>query len=389
MTFNVNRDSLAPRPDWVYKKTEVITHLKNFAADNYQSERNDLRGTVSFISPYISRGLITLPEVTEIILENNNKNKVYKYINELAWREYWQRVWRQLNADIFSDIRNEQDFKSKDISQAIVEGKTGINTLDDSIQALYEIGYVHNHARMWLAGLTANIASTWWKTGADWMYYHLYDGDLASNHLSWQWVAGTFSHKQYLPQQGNINKYSDSDQTNTFLDASYQKIGEMDVPEVLQKRQALELELDLPKSDEIDIDADKPTLLYHAYWLNPDWQLISELADNPDQVNRILVFEPSHYQNHPISAKVFEFIIKLARKNLENVKVYVGEQADLVREQNLDSNKVHYLDHPITKNWIGQADSYQQTYLFPQVDEQFYSSFSKFWKQAKPYYDKL
>ena len=40
---------------------------------------------------------------------------------------------------------------------------------------------------------------------------------LGSNALSWQWVAGTNSHKKYLANQENINKYCKSNDKNTFL----------------------------------------------------------------------------------------------------------------------------------------------------------------------------
>jgi deoxyribodipyrimidine photo-lyase len=43
-----------------------------------------------------------------------------------------------------------------------------------------------------------------WRAGADWLVAHLLDGDLASNHLSWQWVAGTFSSKPYLFDAANV-----------------------------------------------------------------------------------------------------------------------------------------------------------------------------------------
>ena len=40
------------------------------------------------------------------------------------------------------------------------------------------------------------------------MYYYLLDGDITSNFLSWQWVAGTLNGKPYLFNKNNIEKYS-------------------------------------------------------------------------------------------------------------------------------------------------------------------------------------
>ena len=38
---------------------------------------------------------------------------------------------------------------------------------------------------------------------------HLLDGDPASNSLGWQWIASTYSHKPYLFDQGNVQRFSD------------------------------------------------------------------------------------------------------------------------------------------------------------------------------------
>jgi deoxyribodipyrimidine photolyase len=37
---------------------------------------------------------------------------------------------------------------------------------------------------------------------------HLLDGDPASNNLSWQWVASTFSGKPYLFNRENLERYT-------------------------------------------------------------------------------------------------------------------------------------------------------------------------------------
>ena len=63
---------------------------------------------------------------------------------------------------------------------------------------------MHNHARLWLASYLVHIRKVHWRSGADWMYSHLLDGDIASNYLSWQWVAGTASSKPYLFNATNV-----------------------------------------------------------------------------------------------------------------------------------------------------------------------------------------
>jgi deoxyribodipyrimidine photo-lyase len=47
-----------------------------------------------------------------------------------------------------------------------------------------------------------------WQAGARWFLAHLLDGDPASNNLSWQWVASSFSHKPYLFNRANLERFS-------------------------------------------------------------------------------------------------------------------------------------------------------------------------------------
>jgi deoxyribodipyrimidine photo-lyase len=62
-----------------------------------------------------------------------------------------------------------------------------------------------------------------WRRGADWLYGHLLDGDLASNHLSWQWVAGTGSPKPYLFNAENVARYAPAawHSPGSVIDTSY------------------------------------------------------------------------------------------------------------------------------------------------------------------------
>jgi len=133
--------------------------------------------------------------------------------------------------------KNKMSADSHVLPQAIVLANTGIHVLDEGLRTVQTTGWMHNHMRMWVAGTTCNVAHTHWKLPAKWLYYHLLDGDLASNTLSWQWIAGTFSHKQYIANQENINKYSRTEQHGTWLDVSYETLANMPTPEALGARE--------------------------------------------------------------------------------------------------------------------------------------------------------
>ena len=72
-----------------------------------------------------------------------------------------------------------------------------------------ETGYLHNHMRMWMAAYIVHWRKIRWQAGAKWFLEHLLDGDPASNNMSWQWVASTFSHKPYFFNRENLERYTD------------------------------------------------------------------------------------------------------------------------------------------------------------------------------------
>ena len=80
--------------------------------------------------------------------------------------------------------------------------------MDGFREQLVTTGWLHNHARMWLAAYVVHWRRVHWRAGADWFLEHLLDGDPASNHLSWQWVASCFSHKPYFFNRDNLERYS-------------------------------------------------------------------------------------------------------------------------------------------------------------------------------------
>ena len=69
-------------------------------------------------------------------------------------------------------------------------------------------GWLHNHARMWMAAYIIHWRRIRWQAGAKWFLEHLLDGDPASNNMSWQWVASTFSHKPYFFNRENLERYT-------------------------------------------------------------------------------------------------------------------------------------------------------------------------------------
>lgn len=361
-----------PRPSFPLEYQTALKRLESFDPTTYENTRNHLSGNVSYLSPYITRGVLPLPKVMEVVLKKYSVNDAYKFIFELAWREYYQNCWRARGDDIFKNLRFKQkSVRTRKMIKAVAHAETQIHTLDQAIKTLYNTGYMHNHARMWVAGLCTNIANAhWWKPSI-WMHYHLLDGDPASNMLSWQWVAGTSRKRCYLPQQGNINKYSPKQQTDTYLDMSYDTLSDREVPSPLEETEALNLTTFLPKS-EISEFTDEPLYLYHPYSIDPRWH-----TEKPG--TRVLVIDPEYFDRLPVSEKVMRFIINIAKTNISNIYTYVGSPAVF------ENKAIVYKSHPYTNNWPQSGESPEK--LFPEVSG-YHQSFSKFWNKAKSYLPK-
>ncbi|MGC1394606.1 MAG: FAD-binding domain-containing protein, partial [Coleofasciculaceae cyanobacterium] len=96
-----------------------------------------------------------------------------------------------------------------ELPEDVANATTGMVCIDSFSHDLQAIGYLHNHGRMWMAAYLVHWRQVDWKAGARWFLEHLLDGDPASNNLSWQWVASTFSHKPYFFNRENLQKYTE------------------------------------------------------------------------------------------------------------------------------------------------------------------------------------
>ncbi len=346
----------------------------------YAKTRNFTDGAVTYLSPYISRGVISTKQVLQAVLKKGYKPyQIEKFIQELAWREYFQRVWQAKGNMIWQDLKQEQqDVHHFEMMDALENASTGIDAIDKHILKLYETGYMHNHVRMYVASIACNTGKAHWKMPAQWMYYHLLDGDAASNNCSWQWVAGAFSSKKYYCNQENINKYTYSHQRQTFMDQSYDIIPLIEVPQVLTPVKAIQLKSHLPQTELPEIDAEKPILLYNSYNLDPCWRA-------QDDAHRVLLLEPSHFENNPVSKKVIDFIIQLSA-NIPNIQLYCGEVDALAAQvASVSPNKKPVFiskEHPAFTHYPGNKD--ERDWMFPQVTG-YYNSFFAFWKKCERY----
>ena len=196
----------------------------------YARTRNFYDGAVSRLSPFVRQGIVDRKTLASIALAGGAK-PAEKFIQELLWGEFWQHVAEARPSGLWQDA---EPYKTgflaseyaSELPQDIASGTTPNACLNHFIRDLQETGYVHNHARMYLAAYVVHFRRIRWQAGAAWFLAHLLDGDAAANNYSWQWVASTFGSKPYIFNLENVAKYCGNQvdcrpETNPELDASY------------------------------------------------------------------------------------------------------------------------------------------------------------------------
>jgi deoxyribodipyrimidine photo-lyase len=131
----------------------------------------------------------------------------------------------------------------------------------------------------------------------------------------------------------------------------------------------------LPKTDFPNLDTNLPTLIYNSYNVDPQWRKNIE-------ANRVLLLEPSHFKDYPISENVLQFIIDLS-KNIDGIQIFVGELSDIRNAYPVYNNgDIIFKEHPVFKHYKGVQD--EREWMFPQVTG-FHNSFFAYWKKCEKF----
>lgn len=351
---------------------EILDLVDSFNVVTYAKTRNHLSGTVSRLSPYITRGVIDLPTVRDRVLKKYSAIQAEKFIQELAWREYFQKVWFAKGDAIFSDLRfPRDDWTHTEVVTSVLKARTGITAIDTELESFFETGYMHNHARMWTSMLACNIGKAHWYNMGRFLYYHLLDGDLASNFLSWQWVAGTNASKQYMANQSLINNCSSTSQSKTYLSQPIEEVGLGPVPLDLLVHEPFTYIMTYPESSGTEDISGRTVFLYHPWSIDPLWRCSEEGV-------RIMVIEPRLFDRFPVSLKVLEHILSLTHTHIPGCTIFVGNVETIPGLNN--ATALYSKAYPATNHWPGIIDPAAE--LFPSVTG-YFPSFFTFWKECQ------
>jgi deoxyribodipyrimidine photo-lyase len=360
----------------------------------YARTRNALDGAVTNLSPYITHGFITLSDVLADVASRHPLDVQHKLVYELGWRAYFRHVWQHRGSAILQSLHEgllpEGAYLSvlpKDIRQAA----TGVPVVDQAVQTLYKTGTLHNHARMWLASYVVHMRKVHWRCAADWLYGHLLDGDLASNHLSWQWVAGTASRKPYLFNAENVARYAPAawHSPGSVVDDSYAQLDHMarqlpswlhtadgafpdigTVEPALLPEPALSLGLTA---------ADANAVAGREVWLVHPWSLGALPAGLPADTVVVGLFLSDFHCAWPWSGARWDFVN--ARMSALTPLRWWGD-AQAIGNALRSARLVRSTDEPHLQPWLSKLAACEAApALFPAVDRRC-DSFSQWWTRT-------
>ena len=145
----------------------------------------------SRLSPYLHFGCVSAAEL--VVRADRRRSGVDAFLRQLAWRDFYLQVLAARPDVVESDYRTRGDRWRRDDAdlQTWKDGRTGYPVVDAGMRQLAREGWMHNRARLVTASFLTKHLYLDWRLGMWHFHDLLQDGDIASNALNWQWMAGT------------------------------------------------------------------------------------------------------------------------------------------------------------------------------------------------------
>ncbi len=366
--------------NWCGGRQQALKRINTVDVEAYSRNRNFLNGSLSHLSPYFRHGCLTLKEASDNVCHRHGV-QAEKFVQELAWRDYWRRVWYDLGDGIFSDIEDPKvALGDKLMPDFIRQGITGLPCMDGFIRDLTHEGYVHNHARMWFAAYVVHWLKVDWREAADWFENHLLDGDKASNHLSWQWVASLFSSKPYFFNKENLarytgEKYCANCTVNCPFDASYEQLSEKLFANTAPAK---------AKAHRVIMPDRAPISIHRAIAVFVHDEMLSSahpLLHKP--MPKIFVFDEFLYGKWPL--KRLQFLADCLSE-LQDVEIWIGDTRAVLNErgvgqvltQDTPNRQLKALLEPFNPIWQPEVK-----FTDADISDRRLKRFSRYWELVK------
>lgn len=367
--------------EFVGGRREALKRLELLNVLRYASNRNFLNGSVSHLSPYLRHGCISVKEVYDFVMKKFG-NDAHRFITQLAWRDFWQQVWTKHGNAIFSDMEPAKvKLGHEHLTADIKTAHTGLPCMDGIIQDLLNRGYVHNHARMWFASYVIHWRDIDWREAADWFESHLLDGDLAANHLSWQWIASTFSNKPYYFNKENLGRYTGEKycgacQAVCPFNDSYESLKNKLFDEISEPEQHIYSEVKIKKKSPSNVPA--KAVFVHDAMLSSSNPVLNEM------LHRVFVFDPAFHGKWSLNRLQF---VADCLAEMPNVEVWKGDTRNTLEHRGVGQvisqfSPNHMLRAtllPFVTHWL-----FDEKLSTVEVSSRRLQRFSRFWQKVGP-----
>jgi deoxyribodipyrimidine photo-lyase len=188
-------DAILPDPgEAAAKRAARRFWERRLAVYDNARDRPDLDAT-SRLSPYLKWGCL---HPRQLLARLGRSSAEQAFRAELCWRDFYADVLhhdpssgRQSMNVSLRDLEVDTGADADARFAAWAEGRTGYPLVDAGMRQLRAEAWMHNRVRMVAASFLVKDLHVDWRRGARYFLDRLVDGDLASNHHGWQWVAGT------------------------------------------------------------------------------------------------------------------------------------------------------------------------------------------------------
>lgn len=368
-------------PAWRGGRMAALDRLELVDALSYGKNRQFINGNVTKLSPYLRHGCITSKEAVEDVKSRFGKQGA-KLIAGFTYRDFSRQNWYRHSNAIYSDMEDPKvPLGEKDIPEFVSQGITGLPCMDEVIRDLMMQGYVHNHARLWFAAYMIHWLKVDWRKGADWFESQLLDGDIASNHLSWQWVASSFSAKPYLFDKKTLARFTGEKNCATcqvkcpfdMVPADmHQKLFRGAEPRKAKVYPIAAAPIAAPSKNK------EMAVYVHDEMLSPT-NPVMDLA-----VPKYYIFDEAQYKKWPL--KRLQFIADCLVE-MPGVEVWLGDTATVLNElgvgqiasQNTPNAKVKALVADFAPNWGDDTRIIDVDLTLKRL-----ASFPKYWEKVGP-----
>jgi len=118
------------------------------------------------------------------------------------------------------------------------------------------------------------------------------------------------------------------------------------------------------------VDPNLPTLIYNYYNLDPNWH-------KGEAANRILLLEPTLFEQLPVSKKCIDFVLNLAN-NISEIQIFTGSFQNL--KTTFDLKEIRFKEHPLNVNYQGLEEP--REWINPKVTG-YFPSFFAYWRKLE------